>query len=280
MPDLIFKDLRMNSRKFAMNYGAILGLCLVAIATIIWSFGIDKNDSLVPSILNNSLIIMGITYTIIQFRDTENSGFISYFDSLKLGTSVAFFSSLILAFYTFIFINYIEPNTLNEILVEAEQAILESKPEISDEELDLALDMTTKFIQPHWMLILGVLGGTFMGFLWSIFLILPMMGAWRVYEKANQIGWACLIPVYNFYILTKIVGKPDWWWLLLFIPFVNLIILIIVLNELSKSFGKSTEYTLGLLFLGFIFYPLLGLSHDEYIGPGGIKEEESSNQTI
>ena len=107
MPDLIFKDLRMNSRKFAMNYGAILGLCLVAIATIIWSFGIDKNDSLVPSILNNSLIIMGITYTIIQFRDTENSGFISYFDSLKLGTSVAFFSSLILAFYTFIFINYI-----------------------------------------------------------------------------------------------------------------------------------------------------------------------------
>ena len=57
---------------------------------------------------------------------------------------------------------------MNEILVEAEQAILESKPEISDEELDLALDMTTKFIQPHWMLILGVLGGTFMGFIYSL----------------------------------------------------------------------------------------------------------------
>jgi len=168
LPDLIFKDLRMNLRKFAMNYGAILGLCLVAIATVMWSFGIDKDGSLVPSILNNSLIIMGISYTIIQFRDTENSGFISYGDSLKLGTSVAFFSSLILAFYTFIFINYIEPNTLNEILVETEQAILESKPEISDEELDLALEMTTKFVQPHWMLILGVLGGTFMGFIYSL----------------------------------------------------------------------------------------------------------------
>ena len=119
-------------------------------------------------ILNNVLIITGITYTIIQFRDTENNGFISYSNSLKLGTSVAFFSSVILAFYTFIFINYIEPNTLNEILVEAEQAILESKPEISDEELDLALDMTTKLIQPHWMLILGVLGGTFMGFIYSL----------------------------------------------------------------------------------------------------------------
>ena len=168
MPDLILKNLRMNSRKFAMNYGAVLGLCLVAIAAVMWSFGIDKNGSLVPSILNNGLIIAGIVYTIIQFRDTENSGVISYGDSLKLGTSVAFFSSVILAFYTFIFINYIEPNTLNEILVQAEQAILESNPEISDEELDLALDITTKFVQPHWMLILGVLGGTFMGFIYSL----------------------------------------------------------------------------------------------------------------
>ena len=158
----------MNSKKFAMNYGAILGLCLVAIAVVVWSFGIDKNGSLAPSILNNGLIIAGIAYTIIQFRDTENNGFISYSNSLKLGTSVAFFSSLILAFYTFIFINYIEPNTLNEILVEAEQAILASEPEISDEELDLALEMTTKFVQPHWMLILGVLGGTFMGFIYSL----------------------------------------------------------------------------------------------------------------
>jgi len=45
---------------------------------------------------------------------------------------------------------------------------LESNPEISDDELDLALEMTNKFVQPHWMLILGVLGGTFMGFIYSL----------------------------------------------------------------------------------------------------------------
>lgn len=158
----------MNSRKFAMNYGAVLGLCLVAVAAVMWTFGIDENGSIVPSILNNGLIIAGIAYSIIQFRDIENNGFISYSASLKLGTSVAFFSSVILAFYTFIFINYIEPNTLNEIIQQAEQAMLESNPEISDEELELGLEMTAKFIQPHWMLILGILGGTFMGFIYSL----------------------------------------------------------------------------------------------------------------
>jgi len=49
-----------------------------------------------------------------------------------------------------------------------EQAMLEANPEISDQELDLALSMTTKFMQPHWMMIMSVLGGTFMGFLFSL----------------------------------------------------------------------------------------------------------------
>ena len=57
---------------------------------------------------------------------------------------------------------------LNEIIQQAEQAMLESNPEISDEELELGLEMTAKFVQPHWMLILGILGGTFMGFIYYL----------------------------------------------------------------------------------------------------------------
>lgn len=177
----------MDLRRFAMNYGAFLGLCLVASATLMWAFGLDKNGSIIPSVLNNGLIIAGIMYSIIQYRDIENNGYISYSNSLKLGTSVAFFSSLILSFYTFIFINYIEPDTLNNILVQTEQAILESDPDISDEELDLALEMTSKFVQPHWMLILGVLGGTFMGFVYSL-IISIFTKKERSFEFEEEIG--------------------------------------------------------------------------------------------
>ena len=151
-----------------MNYGAVLGCCLVAIAVVMWLLGIDDKESMISSLLNNVLIIAGIAYTVILFRDTENNGFISYGDSLKLGTSVAFFSSVILSFYTFIFVTFIEPDYLNEIIELAEQAILESDPEISDENLDLALSMSERFMQPHWLLILGVLGGTFVGFIYSL----------------------------------------------------------------------------------------------------------------
>ena len=158
----------MDSRKFAMNYGAALGLCLMLIALLFWALGVDEQQSVIPSILNNIVIIGFLVYAIMQYRDNVNNGFISYSSSLRLGTTVAFFSSVIMAFYTFIYITYLSPDFLANILNMTEQTMLEANPEISDQELDLALSMTTKFMQPHWMMIMGVLGGTFMGFLFSL----------------------------------------------------------------------------------------------------------------
>ena len=51
-----------------------------------------------------------------------------------------------------------------------EQSVLQSNPEISEEELDLALEMTSKLTQPHWIMIMSVLSGTFMGFFISLFI--------------------------------------------------------------------------------------------------------------
>ena len=158
----------MDTKRFAMNYGAVLGLCLMLIALLFWVLSVDETQSVIPSILNNVVIIGFLVYAIMQYRDNVKNGFISYSESLKLGTTVAFFSSIIMAFYTFIYITYLNPDFLANILNMTEQAMLEANPEISDQELDLALSMTTKFMQPHWMMIMGVLGGTFMGFLFSL----------------------------------------------------------------------------------------------------------------
>ncbi|OQC35901.1 MAG: hypothetical protein BWX63_02199 [Bacteroidetes bacterium ADurb.Bin041] len=97
--------------------------------------------------------------------------------------------------------------------------------------------------------------------------ILLIVSLWKIYLKANKPGWACLIPIYNIIVLLEIIGKP-WWWLLLFlIPIVNIVFAIWMTNLLSKSFGKSIGFTIGLLFLPFIFYPILGLGDAKYNGP-------------
>lgn len=93
---------------------------------------------------------------------------------------------------------------------------------------------------------------------------------WKVFTKAGKPGWAAIIPIYNLVVLLQIVGKPIWWIILMLIPIVNIIIQIIVTHQLSKSFGKDVGFTLGLIFLGFIFFPILGFGDAKYMGPGGV----------
>lgn len=94
-----------------------------------------------------------------------------------------------------------------------------------------------------------------------------IIALWKVFTKAGHPGWACIIPIYNLYILLKIAGKPGWWIILFLIPLVSFIIAIIVCLSVAKGFGKSTLFGLGLVFLPFIFYLILGFGDAKYIGP-------------
>lgn len=114
--------------------------------------------------------------------------------------------------------------------------------------------------------------GLLIGLLYVAFLLLMIISGWKIYEKANQPGWASIIPIYNALVLLKIVGKPWWWLLLMIIPIVGIIWGVWTINLLSKSFGKGVGFTLGLLFLPFIFWPLLGLGDAQYQGPAGAKQ--------
>jgi F0F1-type ATP synthase membrane subunit a len=99
--------------------------------------------------------------------------------------------------------------------------------------------------------------------------ILQIVATWRIYQKAGQPGWASIIPFYNFYVLLKIVEKPGWWLIWMFIPLANLVVFIWTANLLSKSFGKDVAFTLGLILLPIIFYPILGFGNAEYHGSAG-----------
>lgn len=89
-------------------------------------------------------------------------------------------------------------------------------------------------------------------------------GLWKVFEKAGKPGWTALIPIYNLIVFVELAGKPIWWTFLMFIPFVNFIIFIVLSLGLAKNFGKSEAYGIGIGLLGFIFLPLLGFSDAKY----------------
>ena len=102
------------------------------------------------------------------------------------------------------------------------------------------------------------------GFLYLACIILMIVSFWKIFEKAGKPGWASLIPIYNLIVMLEIVRKPLWWIVLLLIPVVNIVFGIIVTHRMSRSFGQGVGFTCGLIFLGFIFYPLLAFGEYQY----------------
>ena len=112
-------------------------------------------------------------------------------------------------------------------------------------------------------------GGAVGGLIGLVFAVVMVIAMWKIYTKAGKPGWASIVPIYNFIVLLEIAGRPAWWFILLLIPFVNLVILILVMIDLAKSFGYGVGFAMGLIFLSPIFLLILGFGSARYVGPGG-----------
>jgi len=97
-----------------------------------------------------------------------------------------------------------------------------------------------------------------------VILFLLVASLYKIFEKAGKPGWAVIVPVYGFIVLLDIINKPWWWLFLMIIPLVNLIFIFIIYHRLSRSFGKGTGFTIGLLLMPIVFYPILGFGSAQY----------------
>ncbi len=94
--------------------------------------------------------------------------------------------------------------------------------------------------------------------------VVVIASVWKTFSKAGKPGWAAIVPIYNVVVLLQIAGKPVWWLLLFLIPFVNIIFVLMTYISLAKNFGKGAGFGVGLVFLGFIFFPILGFGDAQY----------------
>lgn len=96
-----------------------------------------------------------------------------------------------------------------------------------------------------------------------------LVTGWVVYVKAGWPGWSSLIPIYNYYVLLQIAGKPWWWLIIMIVPVVNAVFIVFWLLHclaLAESFDRGALFGVGLFFLSPIFFPILAFSDIEYAG--------------
>ena len=127
-------------------------------------------------------------------------------------------------------------------------------------------------MDPSQIIDLLIGAGTAVMVFYVIVLVLMIVSMWIIFSKAGKPGWAAIIPIYNIIVFVQVAQKGWGWtlvfllsWLLMFIPVLGWIIypilmlvaVIIVYHGISKSFGQGGGYTVGLVLLPVVFFPIL-----------------------
>lgn len=95
-------------------------------------------------------------------------------------------------------------------------------------------------------------------------IIFEVAAVWKIYTKAGQSGWSSLIPIYSMIILCRMAKRPEWWVLLLFVPFVSLVVVVLLYIDLARSFGKDIGFAILMIFFPFVMFPILGYGSAQY----------------
>lgn len=123
-------------------------------------------------------------------------------------------------------------------------------------------------------------------FEWLIFFLVVQvihgLGTWKLYVKSGYNSELAFIPVYNAVILMKIINRPTWWVILLFLPIINLLIFPVIWVETARSFGKNTtlDTIAAVASLGFFIYLINYSSKSEYISERDINPKTAFGEWL
>jgi len=152
--------------KPSLSYGLLLGIALIVYSLIMYLLDIDLESKV--QWISYLIIAGGLFWAMISFRDKLSGGFITYGKAFGVGFLTGLFAAILSAIFTYIYLTMIDPGMIEEILLNAENKILESDPNMSDEQLEQALSIAEKFTSPIIMTILGFLSSVFFATILSL----------------------------------------------------------------------------------------------------------------
>ena len=150
--------------KVALNYGVISGLGLVILSSVWYVTNLTFNQYIGWL---NYVIIIGLVITGTKKQRELDNGFISYGKALGVGSVICIISALLIAIFTYVLYTVIDADLINRLYEAQEQAMM-TNPSITDEQIDMAMEITKKYTNPTMISIGTFFGISFMGFIISL----------------------------------------------------------------------------------------------------------------
>jgi Protein of unknown function (DUF4199) len=158
---------KTSVKKIALNYGLILGLSSVLISVVVYVMGQHLERPLWASLLGLVIMAAVIVYGLKAFK-YDNEGFLSVGEAIKVGLAISLIAGIISALYNFVFISFIEPDFVNQMLEISREKMIESNPSMTEEQMEMGLSISRKMMSPGIMSAMAIVFTLFLGFIFSL----------------------------------------------------------------------------------------------------------------
>lgn len=146
--------------------GVYVGAALIVFSLITFLLDVDFESPI--KYISYLILALGLFWAVISYRDKHMGGTIDFKGAFTAGFYTALIAALIGGIFTFVYVEYIDTGIVEQILVKAEEDMLERSPNMSDEQLEQALDMTETFTSPILMSVFSFIGNLVVSIIFSL----------------------------------------------------------------------------------------------------------------
>jgi len=158
---------KASLKKIALNYGLLLGLASIALSVITYVMGVHLERPWWTSVLGILIMVVFIVYGLKAFKQ-DNGGFLSLGEAIKVGLAISVIAGILGALYNFLFVTVIEPDFVTQMLEVTREQMIEQNPSMTEEQLEMGLSMSEKFMSPGIMSAMAIIFTLFLGFIVSL----------------------------------------------------------------------------------------------------------------
>ncbi len=135
---------KLSASKFSIGYGLIVGALLIILSLVLNMFGMRQAQNY--NWISYVILLAGIIWGSLVYRNNYNDGLISYGQSFNVGFLIGLYAAILTAIFTFIYVSYINPESINEMLEIAREDLYAQ--DLPDDQFEISMNFTEKITTP------------------------------------------------------------------------------------------------------------------------------------
>lgn len=152
--------------KHSLIYGVYISVVLIIFTLVLYV--LDLHTAKWPAFIGYAVMLGGVIYASITYRDKRLGGFATYGQCFSSGFLAGLFAAIIVGIFTYIYMTLLGESFAADQLAVAEETMIEDNPELTDEQIEMGLSIAKNMMKPWWLSIISMVSYIFFALIFAL----------------------------------------------------------------------------------------------------------------